>query len=202
MINLENANTEYLRILANEAKTLPDGVMNRTLVKSPDSWSPYYKFLHKVAQEFKPDYILECGVCRAVATGHMAFGNPDAIVVGVDRDYQPEAFQIAATFPNIHLITGDTMLSVKEVEEIIPTGKLGLIFLDSTHLSWVPMAEFNTYLHLFEDTCIVAADDVNIPPLQEFWDWLPGDKMRMDDLHYIPGYPGDQPGFGVSVVTK
>jgi len=199
--------------LARWAVTLPFGVGNMHLASLQESWTPFRRFLYACVLEYEPKVVVECGVYRGTCTGHMAWGDKRTIVVGIDREFQPEALTIFEMFSNILPLEGDTVAPnvVNLVANAVTSfGKIGLLFLDSTHDGDTPRKEFEAYRPMFADECIVAVDDLLGPSnqmevMQKFWRWLPGEKMEMHYLHPAPASHAEimeWPGFGVSIVRK
>lgn len=140
------------------------------------------------------------------ATAHMALGAPEATVVGIDRDFHTAAERVVAPFSNIVLVGGDTTSdeTFGRVEAVLDEDEVGILFIDSTHDGDTPMREFDIYSGLFANECLVVCDDLLGPDhlkekMQRFWEWLPGEKMELHDLHPYPNDDYDNPGFGVSI---
>lgn len=195
-----------LNEIAENSVVAPWGIGNAQLASHQDSWAPYTRFLHNIVKTYRPVAVLECGVYLGTSTIHMAMGHNRTQIVGVDIKYHPAAYNNVRAYPNIWLIEGNTLDSFDAVKNAIGDNKIELMFIDSAHDGVTPKAEFELYRPLFGDVCIVACDDVKISPeMEDFWDWLPGYKIRLDFLHpikftHIPDYP--DPGFGVSIVRR
>jgi len=197
---------EQLEAIAKRVVNEPWGCGDSHLAANPESWAPYLRFLHAVVKVYKPEAAVECGVYMGTATSHMASANRSTLVVGIDRQYHPAVAEVTKPYVNIVLLTGDTLYSYYNVEDALVGRKIGLLFLDSTHDGITPRREFEIYQRLFADECIVACDDLLGPrhlmeKMQEFWNWLPGEKV---ELHYLHPRIGniDEPGFGVSIVKR
>lgn len=200
---------EKLREWAMLSLRLPWGCGNAFLsqISPMELQAPYLRFLHLLAMEIRPQAILECGVYMGTATGHMAYGNPSSIVIGIDIDFHDHAFLVERQFSNISLIQGDTRKAVPVVRDLLNGKRIGILFLDSAHDGTTPMQEFEMYEPFFANECIVACDDIagnnlsarDQAAMQEFWAWMPGFKTELNFLH--PEYAGvGLPGFGVSIV--
>lgn len=199
--------------IAKDALTSPTGLGDKVLADNSESWAPYLRFLGLVVAHYRMPVCLELGVYMATATMHMALGCLDTTVIGVDREFHSNAQGNVKRFPNIVLIEGDTrdFITKVEVGDVLPWNRLnkepiGLIFLDSTHDGETPKIEFNRYKVLFAEECLVVCDDILGPPdlrpkMQEFWDWLPGEKQELHFLHPSQ-HDEPEPGFGVSIVKR
>lgn len=197
---------DNLEKIARRVVNEPWGCDDPHLAANSESWAPYLRFLNAVVKEFKPQAVVECGVYMGTATAHMALGNPDTLVVGIDRQFHPDVGKVTNPYNNILLVLGDTVESFDVVECLLEGLRIGLIFLDSTHDGITPRNEFETYHPLFADECIVVCDDLLGPKhlmekMQDFWHWLPGEKRELHFLHPKIGNI-DEPGFGVSIVRR
>ena len=205
---------EWIFTIADTAHLMPTGMGDSELAENSESWCPYLKFLSAIVARYKPSVCVELGVYIGTATMHMALGNKRSMIIGVDRDYHPDAKANVERFSNIHLIDGDTtsVATKLEVADTLPWNRLnkeliGLLFLDSTHDGDTPKMEFNLYKTLFADECLVVCDDLLGPrrleaKMQDFWDWLPGEKQELHFLHPKLNDSYDEPGFGVSIVRR
>lgn len=197
---------DVLEKIAKRVVNEPWGCGDDELAANSESWAPYLRFLNAVVKEFRPQAALECGVYMGTATAHMALANPDTLVIGIDRRYHLNVMNVVGRFDNVVLITGDTVHSYHNVKTALNGRHIGLLFLDSTHDGDTPKKEFEIYRTLMDDICIVACDDLLGPKhlmnkMQEFWHWLPGEKIELHFLHPKIGNI-DEPGFGVSIVKR
>ena len=203
-------NLQELKTISDQVVNQPWGVGDGYLQANSESWAPYLRFLHAVMRQYSINVALELGVYMGTATAHMSLGNPDATIIGVDREYHPNAFGVIRMYGNIIYLQGNTtsenvLISVDVLCQKF--GKIGLMFIDSTHDGVTPKSEYEAYEHLFDDVCLVCCDDLIGPShlhasMQEFWDWLPGDKLKLHHLHPRLNDSYDEPGFGVSIVRK
>lgn len=172
-------------------------------LENTESSPPYYRFLNKVVKEYKPQIVIECGVYMATASVHMAIGNPDTQVYGIDKQPHSRTYSALLLYNNFHLIIGDTtsLLVYDELKDRCK-GKVGLLFLDSEHDGETANKEFNLWKTLFTPECLVVCDDLADPRMKHFWDILPGEKLEMPFLH-VAQYPGMlDNGFGVSIIRR
>jgi predicted O-methyltransferase YrrM len=158
--------------------------------------SMYYRFLRLVAQHFKPRVSVELGVCGGGASLHMALGNPDGQVIGVDvTDAYPDNLNhLRQTYPNFRFWCMDSVDAVG-VYAKIDLGEVDLLFIDTVHTYERTMMEFRCWEPWLSDRAIVCLDDLFRGGMDRAWTELPGRKLRMDWLH-IGGVPTDG-GFGV-----
>lgn len=197
--------------LSRRALSMPAGCGDPFLEKISISelQSPYLRFMYLLAQTLKPQVIVECGVYMATCTGHMASASPESIVIGIDKDFHSDAWKVAYHYKNIVLITGDTVEQAEKVNMILngSMNKIGILFLDSAHDGFTPMAEFDAYSPLFAEECIVCCDDIVGEQLsafdqimmRKFWDEMSGEQVNLHSLH--PSYAGvPTPGFGASII--
>ena len=162
----------------------------------------YYGFLYYVMQDFNLRVALECGVYSAIATEHMIESRPDSMVIGIDWEFQPQYVEVYNRHPNnVVFICADTTSTstVNRVSNILEGKTIDLLFLDSTHDGITPQMEFQLYLFMLSNETLICCDDIRDPRMKDFWKWLPGTKMELDDMHMA----GDQSvGFGVSICHK
>lgn len=183
------------------------------ILSNPESAPPYYRFLHHVVNIFMPEAVLELGVYLGTATAHMALGNLDTLVIGVDTHFHDRALKIRSLFSNIRYIEANTLdpLTYNKVidtlcEEMpiddVSVRSIGLLFIDSEHNGITPWCEYMIYRNLFASECLVCCDDISDPNMRDFWNCLRGIKMEMNFLHMhqYDGYP--DPGFGVCIVRR
>lgn len=154
--------------------------------------SPYYRFLKVLAKELQPSLSVVLGVCGGGCCLHLAAGNPQGVVVGVDLEYDhPEQLaHIKQHCPNFVFWQGDSVKSAQEIYQKF--GPVGILFVDTVHITQRTIDEFEAWKPYLSDNCVVAFDDLKRIEMNGFWDWLPENKLRLDDLH-----PTSEGGFGV-----
>lgn len=154
--------------------------------------SPYYRFLQALAATLRPRLAAELGVCGGGGSLHMALGNPAGHVVGVDiaRDHEEQMVHIETHCPNFRFWLGDSVMAAREVYG--QYGACGLLFIDTTHTKERTIAEYQAWWPYLTADAIVCFDDLKRAEMGDFWDWLPGNKLRLDELHPIA-----EGGFGV-----
>jgi cephalosporin hydroxylase len=172
------------------------------LLNDTESSCPYYRFLHKLVKTHKPEAVIDCGVYLGIATAHMALGNFETLVIGIDHDLRTRAQVISYYCENIRLVEDWTETAFMQVERLLDGKKVGMLFLDSKHDGITPTTEFNVYKQLFAEECIVVCDDILDPQMESFWQTFPGEKIDLSFLHPAQ-YPGFvDPGFGASIIRK
>ena len=159
--------------------------------------SPYYRVLRRFAERLKPKVAVELGVCGGGGSLHLALGNPDGAVIGVDFAYDhPEQLEhIGAVCKNFHFHLGKSTESAKEIYDTY--GPIDFLFIDTDHTYDTTMAEYLAFLPYLSDFAVVCFDDLFRPGMKEAWDNIPEPKERMDFMH-----PGEYPHggcFGVHI---
>lgn len=154
--------------------------------------SPYYRFLQVLGRELKPSLSVVLGVCGGGDCLHLALGNLEGKVVGIDliRDHEEQISHIEKYCENFLFYRGDSVKSAKLISKAF--GPPNFIFIDTIHTYEQTWLEFNTWQPYFADNCIVAFDDLKRTEMGNFWEELPGNKIRLDELHPIA-----EGGFGV-----
>jgi len=174
------------------------------LVANSESWAPYLRFLHAVMAEFGMKTAVECGVYMGTATEHMILSSPDSLVIGIDRNFHPAYINVFDRHPgNVVFICADTtdLAVVDRVSEILGGRSVDMLFIDSTHDYDTPKKEFELYSQFLSEEALVCCDDILYERMPTFWEWLPGDKIQLNDLHVTRG--GNPPvGFGVSIIRR
>ena len=157
--------------------------------------SPYYRFLKRLAETLQPRLSIELGVCGGGGSLHLALGNPNGKVVGVDFAYDhPEQIEhIYKVCPNFTFWQGD---SIEDAGKIVSDfGMPQIVFVDTTHTYEQTMAEFGMWRQYLADNWVMCFDDLFRPGMEEAWNELPEPKVRLDALHTGAERGG---GFGVT----
>lgn len=199
---MNEVNMEVLQMMAALCRTTSCICGDETFIRHGDHWSPYYHFLFRAAKLLKPEISVELGVNKGLGSGHLALANPMGIVVGVDIDDHPQLPENVKRFPNFQFVHGDTVERADYVvHNVLGIKGIDFLFIDTIHDVTRPKLEYNTYAPHFSKVCVVFCDDIAIPAMRGFWEWLPGEKYRCDWLHPKRG-PADEPGFGFSIVRR
>lgn len=156
--------------------------------------SPYYRFFRALAATLRPTLMVELGVCGGGASLHMALGNPEGKVIGIDHamDYPANIDFINETCPNFELVLGDSVESAPGVAE--KHGMVGLLFIDTVHTYERTMAEWRAWEPWMAREAVICLDDLLRPGMNQAWNEVPWENVRIDSLH--PG--STEGGFGVA----
>ena len=157
--------------------------------------SDYYKFLYVLVSHMRPSYSVELGVCGGGASLHMSLGYPDGKVIGVDKDndYPDQISHIAHLCPGFEFWQRDSI----EAAECFTTPIVSVLFIDTVHTYERTMAEFKAWRPHLRPGAVVCLDDLYCEGMDRAWDELPGQKLRLDELHPYVGGPPKGGGFGV-----
>ncbi len=157
--------------------------------------SCYYRFLKLLASEMKSRLSVELGVSGGGGSLHLALGNSEGKVIGVDYawDHPERINYILDNFPNYTFIKGDSVEYAPAIYESY--GKIDILFIDTTHTYHQTLTEYNSYKPFLSDRAIVCLDDLFRPHMDEAWNDIKADhKVRLDNLHISQINEG---GFGV-----
>ena len=145
--------------------------------------NPYYKLFYLMANNFKPEFSVELGTYRGVASGSMAAGNPGGIVYAIDwhRDevdkvHQKCAIAMAEHFPNMTYLNmcswdDETVAAVRQIYMLHP---IDILFIDAWHWYEHAIREWKLYTPMLSDHALVVCDDINDKPgatvdMVKFW---------------------------------
>lgn len=159
--------------------------------------SPYYRFLERLAGAMHPRLSVELGVCGGGGSLHLALGWPRGLVIGIDvtKEYPDNIDYIYNTVSNFQLWLGDSIDLAEAVNQSYgPT--VDILFIDTIHTYERTLAEFNAWQPVLAEGAVVVLDDLHRQGMTEAFEAIPGEHIRLDDLH--PGW--DEGGFGVVLV--
>jgi predicted O-methyltransferase YrrM len=147
-----------------------------------------------LAKYMEPRLSVELGVCGGGASLHLALGWPAGKVIGIDigLDYPGQIAYVAETCPNFTFWRQD---SVQAARRHIEEGPVDILFVDTIHTHKRTLEEVDAWQSHMAAGAVVCLDDLHRPGMQEAWDAIPGEKIRLDHLH-LGGNPEDG-GFGV-----
>lgn len=156
--------------------------------------SPYYRFLGILSREIKPVVSVVLGVCGGGDCLHMALGNPNGLVVGVDyQDDHPEQIEhIKKACPNFVFYLGDSCESAETIYQ--KYGKVSLLFIDTSHTYEQTIKEMEAWKPYLNKGHVICFDDLFRTEMDGFWEHLEEPKLRLDRLHDGSECGG---GFGV-----
>ena len=156
--------------------------------------NPYYRLFYRIAEQLKPEFVVELGSWRAIAASHFALGNPDSDVITIDIHREDKLAQqlcveAAGYIPNltyINMWSWDAIDIVKAVDK-----PLDCLFIDAWHDGKYVRREWELYSPLLSDVALVICDDItaayNFEGMIDFWSELPYEKFLNNDIH--PGVP-------------
>ena len=158
--------------------------------------SLYYRFMRLLAARMRPAVAVELGLCGGGGSLHLALGNPNGKVIGVDIDNQyPENLDyVKELCPNFEFWQTDS-LQATVAYKAAELPQVGILFIDTVHTYDRTMIEFHTWRELLAPDAVVLLDDLFREGMDAVWRELPGTKVRFDNLHQ-GGSPTDG-GFGV-----
>lgn len=161
--------------------------------------SPYYRFLRLLAESKRPKLSVELGVCGGGGSLHLAMGYPSGIVIGIDNkvEYPDNIEYLSKTFRNFIFKLGDSVTLAKEIYESF--GRIDILFIDTIHTYDRTIEEFEAWKPYLNGNAIVCLDDLNRIEMDGVWDYMPKEKIRLDDLHHSEKNEG---GFGVVILNK
>lgn len=186
MITIEKLIDLTKKIIDNDASSPPCGDL-------------YYEFLTVVMKEFGLKIAVECGVAGGNATKRMILSSEDSFVIGINLGIQSQCLEMYEHYPhNVVFLDMDTTTAGNKVFEVLDGRTIDLLFLDSTHDGITPTKEFNQFQSMLSDIALVCCDDILVPEMKKFWEWLPGEKVELNNLHNQAWAAG----FGVSIVRR
>lgn len=162
--------------------------------------SVYYRFLEVLARNMKPELMVELGVCGGGGSFHLAKGNPDGKVIGIDivDEYPDNIDFVKMHCKNFEFWRVDSLAAPDHISKKYPDKQIGILFIDTVHTYSRTWKEFRHYQHKLGDGAVVVFDDLFREGMQDVWDELPGEKIRLDHLH-VGGSPTDG-GFGAIII--
>lgn len=168
---------EILSSLADKAE--------RDSVYPDPRWPPsiYYRFLKFLAEYMKPKLSVVAGVCGGGCCLHLCLGHKEGLVIGVDFawDHAENILHILDNHPSFHFHLSDSTAAAPMLYDLY--GEIDILFLDTDHTYEKTLAEFNAYKNFLSKDAVVCFDDLFRPGMQEAWDKIPGEKVRLDQLH-------------------
>lgn len=152
------------------------------LVYGRDASNPYYDFLYRLVERYKPRLVVELGTCTGGSASYLA-ACPETRVISVDIVQHPEVVNRLAAFPNVELWTFDTRdPALKATLE--KEGPIDLIFVDTEHTYAQAKAEFEALSTLLSPTAFVLFDDLRMNGVAQFWSELDCSKLELNHLHW------------------
>lgn len=163
--------------------------------------SNYYRFMKRLNEYKKANLSVELGVCGGGGSFHLAIGNPNGTIVGVDLQWGEWGDNIKYALkecPNFHFFLGDSIEFAQTIYDRF--GTVGILMIDTVHTYPQTILEFETWFPFMEKEGVVLLDDLYRPQMRGVWEYLLryGKGVRLDFLH--PG--SDEGGFGAIILEK
>lgn len=152
----------------------------------------YYRFLHHLIEELRPEFCIELGVESGVASAYMISAANDAgldiPIIGVDLNYHSTPGDlIPKYYTNYHFIVRDTISAVMYMPDLVGQRKLGLIFQDSSHHYEKSVQEWDYYIPFLGPGSVWVCDDI-VPAFRDPAIDPPGKGM----VEYFNSRPGEK----------
>jgi hypothetical protein len=145
--------------------------------------SPYYRFLRVLAANLHPNLSVELGCGCAGASLGLAMGWQSGVVIGIDHANEyPECIEhVSEKLSNFRFWRGDSVgLALEAYNQF---GETDILFIDTVHTYEQTWREFNAWRPFLSDRAVVCLDDLFRPGMARAWEELPGEKLRIDELH-------------------
>jgi len=153
--------------------------------------NPYYRLFYRMAQQLKPEFVVELGSWRGDASAHFALGNPDATVIAVDIHKDSDFAGMTKLQEAVNLLPNMTWIQAwswdaVETVKLLDT-RIDILFIDAWHDYKYAKLEWDLYSPLLADVALVICDDItagyNFEGMGKFWDELPGNKFLDNRVH-------------------
>lgn len=181
-----------IQILSNDLRQLDDEYLNS--LYDMDQTAYYYKFIYRLVKLLKPKLTVELGVCTGRGTAHLAAGNLNGKVIGIDPnpDHVNNILDnILLKYPNIDLRL-DISTSTKILNEIAPNS-VDICFVDTIHTYNQVIDEVKAWLPKMVRGGVMLFDDITYSDeMIKAWDEITLEKISLPHLHHS--------GFGVAIV--
>ena len=153
--------------------------------------NPYYRLFYRIAQQLKPEFVVELGSWRGDSSAHFALGNPEATVIAIDIHKDSDFAGMAKLQEAVNLLPNMTWIqawSWDAVGAISAVDKpIDILFIDAWHDYKYAKLEWDLYSPLLASPSLVICDDITSDYLFEgmgkFWDELPGEKFLDNRVH-------------------
>ncbi len=192
-------NIKEISDLGNTISALPADDPNHYVDQAGGLFPPsrYYLFFKHLAARCKFKNMVVLGVCGGGDCYHLAKGNPEGDVIGVDIAYDhPEQIKyIMDNCPRFRFWEGDSVGSAPDVFSNF--GPIDFLFIDTTHTADATSLEWLSWKRYLAPGAIVCFDDLYRTEMKGVWEALPEPKVRLDLLH--DGSPDVGGGFGVLI---
>ena len=151
----------------------------------------YYRWLYRAAAFLQPSVAIELGVCRAQGSAHIAAGGAK-VTIGIDRAPWEPQFSTNVAAMEAHgldyrFILGETTepkVRKQVVDLVRQYGPIELLFIDSTHVYWYAMHEWETYRGMVAEGAVIVMDDILDPPeMYRAFAEILGEHINLPALH-------------------
>lgn len=144
----------------------------------------YLRFNYWLVHDLKPDFMVELGVYAGWGCAHLAAGNPDGRVRGVDIHEHPDFWTVVGPWADrIELVLANSI--TPEATVGVEDDTVGFLFCDSVH-SWSHvMAEIELWWPKLMEGAVVVADDLDWDDgMRQLFGHLPfEEKVELPDAH-------------------
>lgn len=166
---------------------------------------PYYRLFYLIAQELKPQVVVELGGWQGTAAAHFAAGAPEAMVISIDHHSDPgddfnrmKMMDIVRRY-GVDYVQGWTTPGYVEeyhkgaegwpqVQELLGKQKIDILFIDSWHEGRYFKKDWEYYSPLLALPSLIICDDIfdadHFVDMVKTWESLPGEKFLDDKVHW------------------
>ena len=153
--------------------------------------NPYYRLFYRIAQQIKPEFVVELGSWRGDASAHFALGNPEADVIAVDVHKDSDFAGMAKLQEAVNLLPNLTWLQMWSWDAVgiikAADKPISILFIDAWHDYKYAKLEWDLYSPLLADIALVICDDItagyNFEGMIDFWNELPYEKFLDNRVH-------------------
>jgi tetratricopeptide (TPR) repeat protein len=153
------------------------------LVYGRDASNPYYDFLFRLVERYKPKLVVELGTCTGGSTSYLAAGCAETRVISVDIQQNPLVAQRHSCFPNVELWQCDTKDPGFKAR-LEKEGPINILFIDTEHTYQQANAEFDSLSPLVRSGGLILLDDIRMNGVKVFWKRLKEPKKELNHLHW------------------
>jgi len=148
-----------------------------------DASNPYYDFMYRLVEHYKPRLVVELGTCTGGSTSYLAAGCPETRVISVDKIQHEETVKRLSVFPNVDLWTYNTNDPAFK-ERLAKEGPIDILFIDTEHTYAQVRAEFESLCGFVRPAGMILLDDMKMVGMDRFWSELAEEKMALSHLHW------------------
>lgn len=156
----------------------------------------YYQLFYKLAEIYKPKFVVELGSYWATAAAHFASGCPTTDVITIDAHFEIhpgdelaciKANIAAELYDNLQFIHGRTWDNHVIAKVCAKPYPIDILFIDAGHDYKEVMREWELYSPLLAAEALVMFDDICAIGVAEVWNGLDYEKF-IDAGHVHPGH--------------